>query len=214
MALAMKFLFDLLPIALFFGTFKFAEGQREWAAEFATRHLGWAVSGGVVGPEQAPVLLATVAVIVATVAQVAWLKLRRRKVDAMLWVSLALVVGLGGATVWFHSAAFIKWKPSVLYWAMGLALWLGPLLFGKNVLRLLLGEQLQLPGRVWHRLNFAWVAFFGLMGLANLWVAYSFPTETWVDFKVFGGIGLTVLFTLGQALYLGRHLKHVPTEAP
>ena len=210
----MKLLFDFLPVLLFFGTFKFAEGQREWAADFVTRHLGFAVSGGVVGPDQAPVLLATAVVIVATLAQVLWLKLRRRKVHVMLWVGLVLVVVLGGATVWFHSDTFIKWKPSMLYWTMGLALWLGPLLFGRNVLRLLLGEQLQLPDRVWHRLNFAWVAFFGTMGLANLWVAYSFPTETWVDFKLFGGIGLTMLFTLGQAVYLSRHLKQPPTESP
>jgi intracellular septation protein len=210
----MKILFDFLPILLFFGTFKFAEGQPDWAADFATRHLGFAVSGGVVGPEQAPVLLATVVVIAATLAQVVALKLRRRRVHTMLWLSLALVVLLGGATVWFHNETFIKWKPSVLYWAMGLSFWLGPLLFGKNVLRLMLGDQLQLPDRVWHRLNFAWVAFFGFMGLANLWVAYSFPTEIWVDFKLFGGVGLTLLFTLGQALYLGRHLKQSPTEAP
>jgi intracellular septation protein len=210
----MKILFDFLPVLLFFGTFKFAEGHRQWAADFVTRQLGFAVSGGVVGPDQAPVLLATAVVIVATLAQVLWLKLRRRKVHAMLWVGLVLVVLLGGATVWFHSDTFIKWKPSMLYWTMGLALWLGPLLFGRNVLRLLLGEQLQLPDRVWHRLSFAWVAFFGTMGLANLWVAYSFPTETWVDFKLFGGVGLTMLFTLGQAVYLSRHLKQPPTEAP
>lgn len=210
----MKILFDFLPILLFFGTFKFAEGQRSWAAEFATRHLGFAVSGGQVGPNEAPVLLATVVVIVATLAQVLFLKLRGRKVQAMLWVSLALVVVLGGATIWFHSETFIKWKPSVLYWAMGLSFWLGPLLFGKNVLKLLLGEQLQLPPRVWHRLNFAWVVFFGAMGLVNLWVAYSFSTETWVNFKLFGGIGLTVLFTLAQGLYLSRHMQHDTSGSP
>lgn len=209
----MKILFDFLPILLFFGTFKFAEGQREWAADFATRHLGFVVSGGEVGASEAPVLLATVVVIVATLLQVLWLKLRGRKIDTMLWVSLALVVVLGGATIYFHSETFIKWKPSVLYWAMGLSFWLGPLLFGKNVLRLLLGEQLELPARVWHRLNFAWVAFFGLMGLLNLWVAYSFSTEIWVNFKLFGAVGLTLLFTLGQGLYLSRFLKDEPTES-
>ena len=84
-------------------------------------------------------------VIVATLAQVAWLKLRGRKVDTMLWVSLGLVVVLGGATIYFHNETFIKWKPSVLYWAMGLSFWLSPLLFGKNLLRALMGEQMQLP---------------------------------------------------------------------
>lgn len=202
----MKILLDFLPIALFFAAYTFAKGQPEWAADFATRHFGSLVSGGTVAPTEAPVLLATLVVIVATVAQVALLKLRGRKVDGMLWLSLALVVVLGGATVWFHSETFIKWKPSVLYWAMGTALWLGPLVFGKNLLKAILGEQLQLPAKVWHRLNFAWVAFFAAMGLLNLWVAYNFSTDTWVNFKLFGGIGLMLVFTVGQALYLNRHL--------
>jgi intracellular septation protein len=212
----MKLLFDFLPILLFFGTFKFAESQRAWAADFATRHFGGVVSGGVVGPSEAPVLLATVVVIVATLAQVAWLKAARRKVDTMLWVSLALVVVLGGLTIWFHNETFIKWKPSVLYWAMGTALWLAPLVSGRNLLKLLLGEQLQLPEKVWHRLNFAWVAFFAAMGLLNLWVAYSFSTDTWVNFKLFGGIGLMLVFTVAQGLYLNKYLEDPagPTKAP
>jgi intracellular septation protein len=101
----------------------------------------------------------------------------------------------------------------MLYWAMGLSFWLSPLLFGKNLLRALLGEQMQLPALVWHRLNFAWVAFFALMGLLNLWVAYSFSTDTWVNFKLFGGIGLMLLFTLAQGLYLSRHVKDDDTAA-
>ncbi len=208
----MKFLFDFLPIALFFAVFKYAESHRDWAAAFATGQLGFMVSGGAVGPTEAPVLLATVVVIVATLAQVLWLKLRGRRVDTMLWISLGLVVVLGGATIYFHNETFIKWKPSVLYWAMGLSLWLSPLLFGRNLLRVLLGEQMELPDRVWHRLNFAWVAFFALMGLLNLWVAYHFSTDAWVNFKLFGGIGLMLLFTLAQGVYLSRHLKD--DEAP
>ncbi|MEI6025212.1 MAG: septation protein A [Betaproteobacteria bacterium] len=203
----MKLLFDFLPILLFFGTFKYAEAEKAWAADFATRHLGFMVSGGKVGLGEAPVLLATVVVIAATLAQVAWLKLRRRKVDTMLWVSLALVVVLGGLTIWFHSETFIKWKPSALYWAMGLCLWLSPLLFNRNLLKVLLGEQLQLPGKVWHRLNFAWVAFFGIMGFLNVWVAYSFSTATWVNFKLFGGMGLMLLFVLVQGLWISRYVE-------
>jgi intracellular septation protein len=152
-------------------------------------------------------------VILATLTQVAWLKLRGRKVDTMLWISLGLVVVLGGATIYFHNETFIKWKPSVLYWAMGLSFWLSPLLFGKNLLRALMGAQMQLPARVWHRLNFAWVAFFAGMGLLNLWVAYSFSTDVWVDFKLFGGIGLMLLFTLAQGLYLNRYLKDDAEDA-
>ena len=209
----MKLLFDFLPIILFFAAFKYAEAHKAWAASFATSQLGFLVSGGEVGPSEAPVLLATGVVILATLAQVAWLKLRGRKVDTMLWVSLGLVVVLGGATIYFHNETFIKWKPSVLYWAMGLSFWLSPLLFGKNLLRALMGAQMQLPARVWHRLNFAWVAFFAGMGLLNLWVAYSFSTDVWVDFKLFGGIGLMLLFTLAQGLYLNRYLKDDADDA-
>jgi len=209
----MKILFDFLPIVLFFGAFKYAEGHKEWAASFATQQFGFLVAGGVVGQTEAPVLLATVVVIVASLAQVAWLKLRGRKVDTMLWVSLVLVVVLGGATIYFHSDTFIKWKPSVLYWVMGLSFWLGPLLFRKNILRLLLGEQLQLPDKVWQRLNFAWVAFFAVMGVLNLWVAYRFSTDAWVNFKLFGGIGLMLVFTVAQGLYLSQYLKEPPAAA-
>jgi intracellular septation protein len=206
----MKLLFDFLPILLFFIAFKGTEANKDWAADFATTHFGFIVSGGKVGPGEAPVLLATIVVILATLAQVGVLKLRGRKVDTMLWVSLALVTGLGGLTIWFHNETFIKWKPSVLYWTMGTALWLSPLLAGKNLLKVLLGEQMQLPDRVWHRLNFAWVAFFAGMGLLNLWVAYSFSTSAWVNFKLFGGLGLMLAFTVAQGLYLGRYLEDTP----
>jgi intracellular septation protein len=207
----MKLLFDFLPIILFFATFKYAESQKEWAARFATDHFGGIVSGGVVGVAEAPVLLATVVVIFATVLQIAYLLARGRKIDLMLWVSLILVIALGSATIWFRSETFIKWKPSVLYWVMGLAFWLSQLLFGKNLLQALMGGQLTLPPAVWQRLNLAWIAFFGVMGVLNLYVAYNFSTDTWVNFKLFGGIGLMLLFTLAQGLYLSRYL---PRDEP
>ena len=210
----MKLLLDFLPIILFFGTFKYAEANTAWAAAFATQYLGGIVAGGVVGPREAPVLLATVVVIAATLIQVAWLKLRGRKVDLMLWVSLGLVVVLGGLTVWFHSETFIKWKPSALYWTMGLALGVGQLMFGKNLLRVLLGAQLHLPDAVWTRLNWAWVVFFALMGVLNLWVAYTFSTAAWVNFKLFGALGLMLAFTVAQGVYLSRHLEHEPPAEP
>jgi intracellular septation protein len=203
----MKLLFDFLPIILFFTTFKFAEADKAWASAFATSHLGFVVSGGQVGEKEAPVLLATVVVIVATLAQVLFLKLRGRKIDTMLWVSLALVVVLGGLTIYFHSDTFIKWKPSVLYWVMGLSFWLSPILFGKNLLRMLLGEQFEMPAKVWRGLNFAWVVFFGLMGFLNIWVAYNYSLGTWVNFKLFGAMGLMLAFTVAQGLYLGRYIK-------
>lgn len=210
----MKILLDFLPILLFFVTFKYAEGHKAWAAAFATEHLGFIVSGGLVGEDEAPVLLATVVVIAATIIQVTWLKARGRKVDLMLWVSLVLVVVLGTLTVWLHSETFIKWKPTLLYWAMGTALLLGQLLFGRNLLRVLMGEQLKLPEAVWQRLNLAWIAFFAGMGTLNLWIAYRFSTDTWVNFKLFGTLGLMLLFTLAQGFYLSRWLADGEATEP
>jgi intracellular septation protein len=202
----MKILLDFLPIVLFFGMFKYAEGQPDWAAATATEWLGFMVAGGVVGPSEAPVLLATVVVIAATLLQIAYLMSRGQKVDTMLWVSLGLVTLLGGATIYFHSEAFIKWKPTVLYWVMGGALLVGQLL-GKNGIRALMGQQMRLPEAIWSRVNLAWVAFFTVMGFLNIWVAYSFSTSVWVNFKLFGGIGLMLAFVLAQALVLGKYLQ-------
>jgi intracellular septation protein len=209
----MKLLLDFLPLLLFFGTFKYAEGHKDWAATFASDNFGAIVSGGVVGPDEAPVLLATLVVIVATLAQIAVIFARGKKPDMMLWITFVLVVVLGGATVWFHNATFIKWKPSVLYWAMGLTFWVSQTLFRKNLLQSLIGDQLELPPTVWQRLNFAWIGFFAFMGLLNLYVAYSFSTSTWATFKAFGATGLMLVFMLAQGLYLSRHIKPEPEGA-
>jgi intracellular septation protein len=209
----MKLLFDFLPLILFFATFRYAEGHKDWAAAFATEHFGGLVSGGSVGQAEAPVLLSTLMVIAATLTQVAVLKLLRRKVDLMLWVSLSLVVVLGSLTIWFHNETFIKWKPSGLYWSLGLAFWVSQTLFGKNLVQRLLGEQVQLPGPVWRRLNLAWVLFFAGMGLLNLWVAYHFETRTWVDFKVFGATGLMFTFFIAQGVYISRHMPPETEDA-
>ncbi|HOX68882.1 MAG: septation protein A [Rhizobacter sp.] len=207
----MKLLLDFLPIILFFGTYKYAESHKDWAAAFATEHFGFIVSGGIVGAKEAPVLLSTVVVIVATFAQIAYLYARGRKIDTMLWVSLGLVVVLGGATIWFHNEEFIKWKPTVLYWAMALALWSGPALFGRNLLQKMMGDQVRLPAPVWSRLNVAWIVFFFSMGVLNRYVAWRYSTDTWVNFKLFGSMGLMILFMVAQGFYLSRHLE--PDEA-
>ncbi len=206
----MKLLFDFLPIILFFVAYRVASSRATEAAAWATQALGFAVSGGVVGPEEAPVLIATVVVIVASLAQVAWLLARGRKVDATLWVSLVLVVVLGGLTVWLRSEAFIKWKPTLLYAVMALALLAGQWLWRKNLIKSLLGGQLTLPDPVWHRLLLSWVVFFVVQALVNVWVAYTFETSTWVNYKLFGALGMTLVFTLAQGVYLARHL---PDEA-
>ncbi|HEY8876187.1 MAG TPA: septation protein A [Roseateles sp.] len=202
----MKLLLDFLPLILFFIAFKGAEGSPDAAAAFATQHFGFLVQGGVVGPQEAPVLLATIVVMIATLAQAAILKARGKKIDLMLWISLALVVVLGGATIWFHNETFIKWKPTGLYWAMALTLWISQAVFGRNLIQSMLSAELALPDLIWLKLNRAWVLFFAAMGVANLYVAYHFTTSAWANFKVFGVTGLIVLFTLAQGLYLGKHL--------
>lgn len=201
----MKFFFDLLPLILFFVAFKVADSNADAAALFATEHFGFAVSGGTVGVTEAPVLIATLVVMAATLMQITGLLLMRRKVDTMLWVTFGLVAVLGGATVWFHDPTFIKWKPSALYWVMAIVFWASQAFFGKNLLQVLAGAQMELASRDWRRLNLAWVAFFALMGVLNLYVAYNFSTSTWASFKVFGLTGLMLVFMIGQGVYIARY---------
>jgi intracellular septation protein len=209
-----KLLLDFLPIILFFVAFKWAEGHPDLAAGWGFEHLGFLIQSGVVTPDVAPVLLATLVVMVASGAQVSLLLAGGRRVDPMLWMSLALVVVLGAATVWFHSETFIKWKPTLLYWAMGSALLLGLWVWKRNFLQSLLGAQMKLPEAVWTKLNVAWALFFLAMGGLNLWVAYEFDTASWVNFKLFGGMGLLVAFSVAQAIWVSRHLIEEPEATP
>jgi len=174
----MKFLFDLFPVVVFFLAFK--------------------LQG---------IYVATAVAIVATFLQIGWVWLRHRKVDGMLWVSLAVIVVFGGATLLLHDETFIKWKPSVLYWLFGGVLLGAQVLFGRNLIRALMGKEIRLPDDIWNRLNASWVVFFGVMGIVNLFVAYNFDTDTWVNFKVFGGLGLTLAFVVLQAIALARFVE-------
>jgi intracellular septation protein len=205
-----KLLFDLLPVILFFGTYKVAGAYPQQSLALASSALGGMVGDGTVPPDQAPILLATAVAIVASLLQVGTLLARGRKVDPMLWISLVVIVVFGGATIWFHDETFIKWKPSILYWLFGGTLLVGHLLWKRNLLQSLLGAQLDVATPVWDRLLWAWIGFFVLMGVVNLLVAYSVPTDTWVSFKLFGLFGLTMVFTLGIGIYLARHLKEAP----
>jgi intracellular septation protein len=203
----MKIFLDFLPLILFFGTFQYADKNKEWAAALATGVFGFMVSGGVVGAAEAPVLLGTVVMSVMTLVQVAVLKAMGRPIHLMLWITLALVVVLGGATIWFHNPLIIKWKPTIAYWTLALSFWISRAVFHKDLLREMLGSEMELPAPVWHRLNLAWAAFLGLMGVLNLYVAYSFSTSAWASFKVFGATGLMLAFSIGQVVYLSRYLK-------
>ena len=206
----MKLLFDLLPVILFFASYKVAGAYPQQSLALAGSTLGWMVGDGIVPPDQAPILLATAVAIIASLLQVGSLLARGRKVDPMLWVSLAVIVVFGGATIWFHDETFIKWKPSILYWLFGGALLAGQVFWKKNLLQSLLGTQLDVPALVWGRLLWSWIAFFLVLGIVNLAVAYSVPTDTWVSFKLFGLFGLTLVFTLGIGIYLARHMKEAP----
>jgi intracellular septation protein len=198
----MKLLFDLFPVILFFATFKFSEKNPETALAWIAPLLGAAVD-----PKQAPILLATVVVIVATIAQIAWVRFRHGKVDKMLWVSLVLVVVFGGMTLVFQDETFIKWKPTILYWVFAVSLGFAALVLKRNPIKAMLGEQLVLPEPVWARVNLSWIAFFLCMGALNLFVAFNFPTDTWVNFKLFGGMGLLFAFVLGQGVVLSKYIE-------
>ncbi len=206
----MKLLFDLFPVILFFGTYKLGQAFPDAAAALAARWLGMLVADGAVPADQAPILLATALAIAASLAQVGWLLARRRRVDPMLWISVAVIVIFGGATIWLHDETFIKWKPSILYWLFGAILVAGRTLARRNLVRSLLGAQLELTEPVWERLLWLWVLFFVAMGALNLYVAFSFPTDTWVSFKLFGLMGITLAFTLAMGLWLARHMKEAP----
>ncbi len=174
----MKLLFDLFPVILFFVIFK--------------------VAG---------VFAATAAAIAATLVQVVWVKYRHGKVDTMLWVSLGIITVFGGATLLLHDETFIKWKPTILYWFFAAALLFSAGVLKKNLMRALLQEKMALPDPVWQRLNLAWSAFFALLGILNLYVAYSFSTDAWVNFKLFGATGIMLLFILAQAALLAKHVE-------
>lgn len=202
----MKILFDLLPIILFFISFKWAGNHAEQASQWMTEYFGFAVSGGVVGATEAPVLLATVVVVIATILQIVVLKVLRKPVDKMLWAGLVIVVVLGGLTLWFNDETFIKWKPTVVYWLMALGFLVTEIILGKKMLNKMMGGQIEAPDSVWRRLGWAWVLFFAFMGVLNLWVAFNFSTNTWVSFKMWGSLGLTLAFTIAQGVYLSRHM--------
>ena len=174
----MKLLLDFFPIILFFAAFKLWD-----------------------------IYVATGVAIAATIVQIGWLRYSTGKIEPMQWVSLGIIVVFGGATILAHDETFIKWKPTVLYWLMGAALAGGMLFFRKNLLKSLMGAQMELPDHAWRAMNWSWIAFFAVMGVLNLWVAYNFDTDAWVNFKLFGGLGLMAVFVVGQALFLGRYIK-------
>ncbi len=182
----MKFLFDFLPIILFFIAFKIPQDPQEG------------------------IMLATVVAIVVSVGQVSFSWLKHRKVEKMHLITMGLIVVLGGATLIFQDERFIKWKPTVVNWLFAIVFLGSQFVGNKNIIRRMMDEQVVLPDHVWGKLNYAWAIFFFATGCANLYVAFNFPTETWVNFKLFGILGLTVLFVIGQAMYMSRYIEEEP----
>jgi intracellular septation protein len=179
----MKLLFDFFPIILFFAAYKVSD-----------------------------IFVATAVGIVATVAQIAWSRWRTGRIEPLQWVSLAIIGVLGGLTIVLHDNTFIKLKPTILYWTLGVILLAGQAVMGKLPMKSLMGSQIELPDVAWRTMGWSWAAFFAAMGAVNLWVAFNYDENTWVNFKLFGGMGLMVLFIVGQAVYLGRHMKAEEAE--
>jgi len=173
----MKLLFDLFPVILFFVAFKMFN-----------------------------VYVATGTAIVATIAQIGWVKWRHGKVDTMLWVSFAIIAVFGGATLILHDETFIKFKPTILYWVFATILLGSNLLLKKNLMRALLKEKLTLPTKVWNQVNLGWSLFFVILGVVNLYIAFNFSTDTWVNFKLFGATGMMLVFVLLQAMALSKYV--------
>jgi len=197
-----KLLFDLFPIIVFFIAYKLGDANAEATRTFMA-NLGLPLLGS--AGEKPGIYLATLVAIVASFGQIAWVKLRGHKTDTMMWVSLGIIVLFGGATLWLHDESFIKWKPTVLYWIFA-AIIFGSAIVGRNVIKSLMKEQMELPDAAWGRLNASWGGFFAFMGVANLFVAYNFSTDTWVNFKLFGSLGLMLVFVIGQSMMLTKYL--------
>jgi intracellular septation protein len=179
----MKFFFDLFPVLLFFVAFKAYD-----------------------------IFVATAVAIVATMAQIGWLRFRQHQIDKMMWINLAIIVVFGGATLISQDETFIKWKPTVFYWLMATALIVSNQFFRKNLIQLMLEKQVQLPSIIWNKLNLSWVGFFLLMGCLNLYVAFNFSVDSWVTFKLFGSTGLMLIFIILQVMMLGKHIKEAAPE--
>jgi intracellular septation protein len=156
------------------------------------------------------IYVATAVAIVASVAQIAYFKAKGR-VSAIHWLSLAIIAVFGGATLWLQDETFIKWKPTVLYGLFGVILAVGKLAFRRDLIALLL-KDIALPAHVWSAVTWSWIAFFAAMAVANWYVAFHFSLETWVNFKVWGGIGLFLVFALAQGLWLARHVAEAPEK--
>jgi intracellular septation protein len=175
--MSLKVFFDLLPVILFFVGFKFYG-----------------------------IFAATAIAIVTTLVMIIYSKLRHNTVEKMLLVNGAIITVLGGITLLLHDKTYIMWKPTVLYWILAGVLIISEMFFGKNLMRKMMGGVMQPPESTWRKLNIAWAVFFVLLGFLNLYVAFNYNENTWVNFKLFGTTGLIFVFTIAQTLLLKDYL--------
>ena len=201
----MKLLIDFLPVAIFFLIYKMApeliNALSPWLSLAQAEYL----------QATPPIILATAVLIPATLLQILYTKISTGKVEKMHLITLVLVVVLGGATVALQNKEFIMWKPTLVNWLFALAFLASQLFMKKSFLQRMMEANLQLPDQVWKYLNYAWVSFFTFSGLLNLIVAYNFSENTWVNFKLFGLLGLTLIFIIGQSLFLYKYI--VPKDS-
>ncbi|BAU75633.1 septation protein A [Metapseudomonas furukawaii] len=194
----MKQFIDFIPLILFFIVYKLDPRAVELAGH--TFMLGGIFS-------------ATAVLIIGSVIVYGAIFLLQRRLEKGQWLTLVACLVFGGMTLAFHSETFLKWKAPVVNWLFALAFAGSHFIGDKPLIQRVMGHALSLPQPIWVRLNLAWVAFFLVCGFANLFVAFTFH-EIWVDFKVFGSLGMTVLFLVGQGVYLSRHLHDTETEKP
>lgn len=175
----MKLLFDFFPIFLFFIAFKYFDHN---------------------------IYIATAVTMCASLLQVLIYWLKQRRFEPLHVITLVIVIVLGSSTLLLHNELFIKWKPTAIYWLFGLAFLISNYIGKKPLIQRLLGSQMSLPDLIWRRLNLSWIVFFTMMGIVNIYIVYHFSTNTWVNFKLFGALGLTVLFIVLQAIYISKFI--------
>lgn len=203
----MKSLLDFLPLMVFFSGYYGAKQWPELADTFISALLGLLGLAAPLPADQLAMASATQLAMLATLAQIAIGLVCRHKIDKIIWITLAIMVVMSMATLIFHDPAIIKWRSTVSDWLFGLILLGGEVLLGKNLIRSMLAGQLQLPDDVWRRVNFSWIGFFALSGALNLYVAAHCSEQTWVNFNMFGGLGLTFAFMIAQGVYLARYIE-------
>lgn len=155
---------------------------------------------------------ATACAIAASLLQVGYIFARGKKPELMHWFALAMIIVLGGATLFLRNELFIKWKPTAVYWLLGVVFFVSRWVSKKTIVELMLEKGIDLPKQKWKTLNLSWVLFFITMGCINLYVVYHFSTSAWVNFKLFGSLILTFLFVLGQGVYLMKYMPENPKE--